>query len=182
MENRQGLARYFWQVTAAHTIAYFVAGLFAMRFLDYAALWETGHFAFMRPLDSPAIGLGPGLQLFRGALYALVLLPLRRQLFEEKYGLAKFGLLLFGLTYLLTFAAAPGSFEGFIFTTIPLRYQLMGIPEMLLWIALFLVALHVQIKYGHKKIVTILSIFFVALIVLMSVAGFASLSGLAPFA
>jgi len=40
MERKQGLGKYFWQVTYAHTIAYAVAGIFAVLVMDYSGLWE----------------------------------------------------------------------------------------------------------------------------------------------
>ena len=175
MERKEGLAKYFWRVTYAHTIAYFIAGIFAVVFMDYDGLWALPYFSFMRPLDSPVIALGPVFQILRGFLYALVFLPLRKQLFGKKYGLAKLGLLLFGLTYLLTFGPGIGSFEGYIYTVIPVRYQMRGIPEMLLWLLLFVAILHVSAKYAHKKIVTVMSAVIMVLIVLMGIAGFASM-------
>jgi len=176
-EQKTGLAKYFWQVTYAHTIAYFIAGVFAVAFMSYDALWEREAFgSFMRPINDPLIALGPALNIFRGALYALIFLPLRKPLFEEKYGLLKLAVLLVGLTYLATFGPGIGSFEGFIYTMIPIRYQIWGWPEMLLWVASFVGILHLSIKFSRKKIVTILPIIIVLLIVFMGIMGFISLA------
>ena len=181
-EQKRGLAKYFWQVTYAHTIAYFIAGVFAVFVMDYEALWETDAIgSFMRPIDEPLVAIGPALNIIRGMLYALIFLPLRKPLFEEKHGLLKLGGLLIGLTYLATFGPGVGSFEGFIYTIIPLQYQVRGIPEMLIWVALFVGILYLSIKYAHKKIVTILPIVLVLLIIFMGIAGFiAAAAGYAP--
>ena len=89
MENKKGLLKYFWQVTYAHTISYFIAGLIAIAFFDYREWWSSEYIsAFYRDIDSPIVALGGGfLQLFRGIIVALILLPLRKIFFEEKYGL-----------------------------------------------------------------------------------------------
>jgi len=85
MENKQSLARYFWQVTYAHTIAYFIAGIFAMLVMNYRDLFATEIIgSFMHPVDTPIVTLGPALQIIRGVLLALILLPLRKIFFEEK--------------------------------------------------------------------------------------------------
>jgi len=51
-------------------------------------------------------------------------------------------------------------------------YQLLGYPEAIIYVSLFMGILAVSIKYAHKKIVTILSILFTALICLMSIMGY----------
>ena len=172
MEKKQGLVKYFWQITYAHTIAYFIAGIFAMAFLNYAELFGTGYWAFMRPTSEPIILLGSILQVFRGILIALILLPLRKTFFEEKHGLIKLGIITVGLSYLSTFGPGIGSFEGYIYTNIPAKYQIIGIPELLLYVLLFIGILGISIKYSHKKIITIISIILVLLIGLMSIYAF----------
>ena len=170
MEKKQGLVKYFWQITYSHTISYFIAGIIAMVFIDYREWWATEAFtAFYRDIDSPIVALGGGfLQIFRGLIVALVLLPLRKTFFEEKYGLLKLALIILGFSIISTYAAAITSIEGLIYLKVPLIYHIRGIPEGLIWLSLFIGILHISIKYSHKKIVTILSILIVVLIVLMT--------------
>jgi hypothetical protein len=174
MENKKGLVKYFWQVTYAHTISYFIAGIIAMAFFDYREWWATEAFtAFYRDIDSPIVALGGGLlQIFRGIVVALILLPLRKTFFEEKYGLLKLALIIFGFSIVSTYAAAITSIEGLIYLKVPLIYHIRGIPEGLIWLSLFIGILYISIKYSHKKIITILSIIFVVLIALMTTMGF----------
>jgi len=175
MERKQALGKYFWQVTYAHTIAYAVAGIFAMLVMDYSGLWEEEIVVtLMRPLDSPIIPLGMGLQIFRGLLLALIFLPLRRTFFEEKHGLAKLAVMIVGLSYLSTFGPGFGSFEGFIYTNLPLRHHFWGIPELAFYVSSFIGLLYVAIKHAHRKIFTVLSILIVAMIIFMSIMGFAA--------
>lgn len=79
------MIQYFWQIIYAHTIAYFVAGVFALLVMNYRDLFATDVISsFMKPVDEPIVVLGPVLQIFRGILLALVLLPLRKVFFMEK--------------------------------------------------------------------------------------------------
>ena len=171
--ERKNVILYFWQVVYAHTIAYFIAGLFAIVFMDYRDLFSTEIISsFMYPVDEPIVALGPSLQIFRGILLALILLPLRKTFFEEKNGLVKLGIMIIGLSYLSTIGPAPGSFEGFIYTKIPYMYQIVGYPEAIIYVLLFTGILGISMKYAHKKIITVLSIIFVVLICLMSITGY----------
>jgi hypothetical protein len=173
MEKKSDVVRYFWQVIYAHTIAYFIAGIFAVVVMNYKELFATEIISsFMHPVDTPIVALGPLLQVFRGIIIALVLLPLRKIFFEEKNGLLKLGLIIIGLSLLSTIGPTMGSFEGYIYTKIPYMYQILGYPEAIIYVSLFVGILFISKKYAHKKIITILSIVIMALICLMSIIGF----------
>lgn len=179
MENKTSLVKYFWQVTYAHTISYFIAGLIAVTFFDYRELWATEVIkVFYRDINSPIVALGGGLlQIPRGIIVALVLLPLRKVFFEEKFGLLKLALIIFGFSVVSTFSAAVTSYEGLIYLSAPFIFHIRGIPEALIWLSLFIGILFIAIKFSHKKIVTVLSIIIMILISLMSIMGYLSLSG-----
>ena len=173
MENKQGLVKYFWQVTYAHTIAYFIAGIFALVVVNYRDLFAAEVIgSFMHPVDASIVALGPVLQLFRGILLALILLPLRKTFFEEKHGLIKLGIIIIGLSQLSTIGPTSGSFEGYIYTKIPYMHQILGYPEAILYVLLFIGILFISTKYSDKKIVMVLSIIIMILISLMSIAGY----------
>ena len=98
--------------------------------MNYRDLFATDVISsFMKPVDEPIVVLGPVLQIFRGILLALVLLPLRKVFFEEKNGLMKLGVIILGLSLLSTIGPTMGSFEGYIYTKIPYMYQMLGYPE-----------------------------------------------------
>jgi len=173
MENRFNLTQYFWRIIYAHTTAYFIAGVFALAAVNYRDLFSTEVISsFMLPVDAPIVALGPFLQIFRGIIIALVLLPLRKTFFEEKNGLIKLGLVVIGLSLLSTIGPTMGSFEGYIYTKIPYMYQISGYPEAVIYVLLFIGILGISIKFAHKKIITVLSIVIMALICLMSVMGY----------
>ena len=179
MEEKQSLVKYFWQIIYAHTIAYFIAGIFAVLVINYRDLYATEIISsFMHPVDSPIVALGPVLQIFRGILIALILLFLRKTFFEEKNGLIKLGIIIIGLSLLSTIGPTMGSFEGYIYTKIPYMYQILGYPEAILYVFLFIGILAVSKKYEHKKTITVLSIVIIVLISLMSIMGFLSAKGL----
>ena len=173
MENKSDLVKYFWRIVYAHTIAYFFAGIFAVLVVNYKELYSKETVSLiMLPVNTPIVALGPLLQIFRGIIIALILLPLRKIFFEEKNGLLKLGLIIIGLSLLSTIGPTMGSFDGYIYTKIPYMYQILGYPEAIVYVALFIGILWVSIKYARKKIVTILSIIITALICLMSIMGY----------
>jgi len=174
MEKKYYLVKYFWQIIYAHTIAYFIAGIFAMSLMNYKELFANDIISsFMRSVDEPIIVLGGTvLQIIRGIIIALIILPLRKIFLEEKYGLIKLGLIIFGFSYLSTIGPGIGSFEGYVYTLIPVIYQIWGLPEALIYIGLFIGILFLAIKYKHKIIMTILPIILMVFLSLMGIAGF----------
>jgi hypothetical protein len=173
MEKKFSVTQYFWQIIYAHTIAYFIAGIFALVVVNYRDLFATEIISsFMKSIDEPIIALGPILQVFRGVILAFILLPLRKIFFEGKHGLTKLGIIIFGLSFLIPIGPSPGSFEGFIYTKIPFMYQILGYPEAIIYVLLFIGILNISIKYAHKKLMTVLPIIFMALIGLMGIMGY----------
>jgi hypothetical protein len=171
MENKRDIGLFIWRVSYSHVIAYFLAGIFAVMIMGYQEIFSSEILSFMRPVTSPIVALGPGLQIFRGVLLSLVLLPLKNTFIEEKNGFAKLGILVLGLSMFLTFGAAVGSFEGFIYTNIPFMYQFIGYPEAFLYVFMFISILWISYK-KQEKILDIIAIFAVILICLMSIMGY----------
>jgi hypothetical protein len=123
----------------SHTVTYFIMGVLAAYFLNYAAEMarpESG----MRQMSDPLVMAGPLFQPLRGLVFALVFYPLRECLFFKKNGWLLMGWMLIGLGILSTFGPASGSVEGMIYTRAPIRSQLRGwlevVPQALLLSAL----------------------------------------------
>ncbi|RPJ58415.1 MAG: hypothetical protein EHM23_17660 [Acidobacteria bacterium] len=152
-------------------ITYFVFGVLAYLILDYREVFETTELRYlMIPTDSPWVAVGPALQVFRGLLFAVVLYPLAAEFLRRKNGsLILWGLFL-GLAILGTAGPSPGSFEGFLYTKIPLGTQLLGLLEVVPQTLFFSLGLvwWCQKPARWKNVV---SGVFVGFIVLMSVAG-----------
>ncbi len=171
MDTKPSLGSYVWKVAASHTVAYFVAGLFAVLVMNYKDHYASQSLSLlMRPIDSPWVAVGPGLQLIRGGLLALVLWPFKKTFLEETHGGWKLALLILGLSALSTIGPTPGSFEGVIYTKLPLAYHLLGIPETLLYVALFS-GLVVPWHKHPRKSYQVVSVILVGLVLLMSGLG-----------
>ena len=160
---------FLWRITAAHMVTYFLAGVFAFYFLDYKSLFETPPYSvLMKPTSSLAVTAGPALQLIRGIIFTLALWPFRSVFLNTKKGWLKLWGLLIGLSILSTTAAAPGSVEGFIYTTIPIKNQVIGYLEVFPQTLLF----SLIVFYWYQKprqAWQIISIILVILILLLCV-------------
>jgi hypothetical protein len=162
---------FFWRITSAHIISYFFAGLFAYQFLNYHQLFESPPYSsFMKPLNSPAVAAGPALQLIRGLIFSIALWSFKDIFLDTKYGWLKLWGLLIGLSILSTTAAAPGSVEGFIYTTIPFEKQIIGYVEVIPQTMLFSLIVYYWYK-KPKKAWNIISIVLVSIILLFSILG-----------
>ncbi len=122
--------RFAWRSVLCHTATYLVAGLLAATLLDYEQWWLTEWMSHYRGFDSPWLAAGSGLQVVRGLILAVVLYPFRKVFLEERLGWLKLWGVLVGVGILSTYAAAPGSVEGVIYTALPPVYHVFGIPEV----------------------------------------------------
>lgn len=127
------------KTVVSHTLTYFVMGVLAFHFLHYADFINNPN-SGIRPTTSPFVILGAALQIVRGVLFATVFYPLREILFGRRNGWLLMAWILIGVGILGTFAAPPGSLEGFIYTTVPPVMQMRGyleiVPQALLLSAL----------------------------------------------
>jgi hypothetical protein len=178
MKSSKGTVLYFWRIIYAHCIAYFLAGIFALVVMNYKDLFATDTIAsIMRQTTEPMVALGPALQWIRAIIIGLVLLPLRKAFFETQYGFLKLGLVVLGFSLLSTIGPTMGSFDGYIYTIVPAFYQILGYPEAILYILLFIGIL--KFSYTHdKKWVTVVSVVCMVLIELMGFMGYLAAKGL----
>ena len=138
------------KTTVCHTLTYFVMGALAFHFLHYADFINKPN-SGMRPTTDALVMLGPALQIGRGVLFALVFYPFREILFGRKNGWLLMAWMLIGLGILGTFAAPPGSLEGFIFTTIPIASQVRGYLEIVPQALLLSALLFYWVRHPEKK-------------------------------
>ncbi len=127
----------FWAITlrtmVIHTITYFAMGLLAFSLLDYSARFAEPPLShFMRQTDDPLVMAGVLFQPLRGLLFGMVFYLLRDSLFTKQSGWLTAWIMLFIVGIFSTFGPAPGSIEGFVYTTIPMGIQLFGLPEVVL--------------------------------------------------
>jgi hypothetical protein len=127
------------RTAVCHTLTYFLMGVLAAHFLDYAAVMARPESA-MRPITDRWVMAGPLFQPIRGLIFASVFYPLRGCLFGRKNGWLLMAWMLVALGILGTFGPASGSLEGMIYTPVPVVSQLRGwlevVPQALLLSAL----------------------------------------------
>jgi len=92
-------------------------------------------------------------------------------------GFLKLAILTLGMSFISTIGPTPGSFEGYIYTKLPVQYHLLGIPETLLYVAMFAGIPYLWYK-TEKKYFNVIAIVLVVLILLMSFAGYMQAKGL----
>ena len=114
-----------------HTVTYFVCGILAFYFFDYAHKFaEPGVRDIMRQTNEPIVMAGPLFQPIRGLLFAIAFYPIRSAIFGRKHGWVALSLLLLILGILNTFGPCAGSIEGMVYTTIPILSQIVGLSEV----------------------------------------------------
>lgn len=169
--------KFVFRITVAHTVAYFFAGIFALVFMNYREHYASDSLGLlMRPVDSPMVAMGPGLNIIRGIILGLILLPVRNMILGDK-GFLKLAILTLGLSFISTIGPTPGSFEGFIYTKLPVQYHLLGIPETLLYVVMFVGIPFLWYK-TEKNYFDKIAVVLVILILLMSFAGYMQAIGL----
>ena len=137
------------KAAVSQTITYFVMGALAFHFLHYADILNNPN-SGMRPTTDPLVMLGPSLQTVRGVLFAAVFYPFRETLFGRRNGWLLIAWILIGVGILGTFAAPPGSLEGFIYTTVPFALQVRGYLEIVPQALLFSALLFYWIRHPGK--------------------------------
>jgi hypothetical protein len=116
-----------------HTVTYFLMGVLAYLVFDYPRLYaETSFKYIMRQTTEPLVMAGPLFQPLRGLIFGTAFFILRRSFFGQNRGWLRMWAALVCLSILGTFGPTPASVEGMIYTTLPLRLHLIGLPEVLL--------------------------------------------------
>jgi hypothetical protein len=168
---RPEFATFAWRVLSLHMLTYFLVGLVAFFALDYRKVFETTELRYlMRPTNSPWVAAGPALQIFRGILFAIILYPLAADILRRKNSVLLLWSLFVGFAILGTAGPSPGSFEGVLYTKLPLSLHLMGLPEVILQTLLFSAGLVLWCRKPARW-KNIASGIGVAAVCLMSIAG-----------
>lgn len=172
---------FLWRGAAAHTVAYFIAGFAALFTIEYEKRFAAGIMGtLMRPMDSPIVPLGAALQLINGLFISLILYPIRNTFLSDiRTGWLKLFLIVAGFSIFSPQTPGPGTFEGLLYTRIPLALHLAGLPECLLYSFLFSFGLTAWYRVSRNWINTV-TIILLILIVLMSTLGYLDSIGALP--
>jgi hypothetical protein len=134
-KNQFGFVELALKTIIVHSITYTFMGIIAYKFLNYAESFAAPELAcWMRQTSDPLVMAGPLFQPIRGLIFALAFFPIREILFGKKNGWLIMWWILVALGILSTFAPAPGSVEGMIYTILPLSIgsYLEVVPQALL--------------------------------------------------
>lgn len=146
----------FWGVTlkstVVHTVTYFLVGLLAFIVFDYTTRFaEPGLSSLMRQTDHPLVAAGPLFQPIRGFLFGVVFYLLRDRLFRREDGWLVAWIMLVVVGIFSTFGPTPGSIEGLIYTTLPVRGQLAGLSEVLVQSFLLSVITYTWVRHADSR-------------------------------
>lgn len=140
------------KTVVVHTITYFLLGILAATFLNYAERFARPELiCWMRPVSDPLVMAGVLFQPLRGIVFALAFFPLREQLFGKRNGWLLLWWLLVALGILGTFGPAPGSIEGLVYTTIPWLDQVTGWLEVVPQALLLALGLWLWVRYAEQR-------------------------------
>ncbi|GAA4465606.1 hypothetical protein GCM10023189_46490 [Nibrella saemangeumensis] len=155
-----------FKAALTHTVTYFLMGFLALTLFDYRNLYaDESVRQLMRQVSEPIVMAGPLFQPLRGLLFAVAFYPVRDKFFGERRGWLISWLLLAILGIINTFGPSPGSVEGLIYTVLPGRFHLIGLPEVLLQSFLFSGLLYYWVNHPRKKWLTWLMVILFVLIV-----------------
>jgi len=133
-----------------HSITYFIMGVLAAHFLNYAALLAAPG-SGMRPMTSPWVMAGPLFQPIRGVIFASVFYMLRSYLFGTRYGWLRMSWILIAIGILSTFGPASGSLEAMVYTPAPILSQMRGWLEVVPQAVLLSALLCYWVNHSEKK-------------------------------
>ncbi len=114
-----------------HTVTYFVVGVLAFITLDYSTRYAAPAVAdFVRPTNDPLVTAGPLFQVVRGLLFGILFYLLREPFFGRQNGWLLLWATLVIIGIIGPFLAGPGTLEGLIYSRLPLDFQLISLPEV----------------------------------------------------
>lgn len=176
MEKQEDkLSTFIWRITAVHMITYFIIGLISAEVFNYEAIFSSDNLGLlMKSTNEPIVALGPTLQVVRGLIFSVVLWPFRTTFLNKKAGWLQLWFLFIGLSILSTFGPALGSVDGMIYTTIPIKKQLLLLPELLIQSCLLSFCLYYWYQQP-KKSYNVIALIISLLILFMGIAGYISL-------
>ncbi len=167
MENKPTPAETAIKTIVAHTVTYFFVGILAFVTLEYSILYsDPSVVAFVRQTSDPLVTAGPLFQPIRGLLFGLLFYFLREPFFQRRNGWLLLWATLVIVGILGPFVAAPGSLEGLVYTRLPVSFQLLSLPEVVVQSFLLSGLLFYWIRNPQKRWLTwVLAIVFVLVLV-----------------
>ena len=173
MEKSKKTISFVLYVTFAHCITYFICGVIFSQLMGYSEWWKQPVVCdYFRTFDGAASATGPFIQIIRGLLYGLILIPWI-DFIKQKSGWLKLWLLFVGIGIIGAPAAAPSSIEGVVYSKLPLAFHFVGLPEICSQTLLFSVLVYRHLNSAEEKSEkskNLLRAFYAAIIVFMGYA------------
>jgi hypothetical protein len=169
------------KTTLVHTVTYFVIGVLSFLFLDYSANYADPTVAVaLRPTNHPIVTAGPLFQILRGFLFGIAFYALRDLIFPKQRGWLTLWLVLLIVGVFSPFSAAPGSIEGVVYSTLPMWFHLLSLPELIIQSFLLAYLTHYLMNHPEKKWLSIVLGTMFVVIVLLALLGILSAMGFLP--
>lgn len=169
------------KTTVIHTVTYFVVGLLSFLLLDYSARYADPAVAVaLRPTNHPLVTAGPLFQVLRGILFGIAFYALRDLIFPKQRGWLTLWLVLLIVGIFSPFSSAPGSIEGIVYSTLPMWFHLMSLPELIVQSFLLTFLTHYWVNHSEKRGPSILFGTLFVVIVLLALLGILSALGFLP--
>ena len=151
-QTRPTLLETVLKTIVTHNVTYFIMGLLASTFFNYARFFaESSLNLMMRQTNDFWVMVGPLFQPIRGILFGIVFYLLREPFFGKKNGWLVMWIVLVVVGILGTFGPTPGSIEGMLFTVFPLWVHLRGLPETLLQSLFLSLILFYWVNHPQKR-------------------------------
>lgn len=130
--------KFVLKATGLHLLTYVVCGIIFSVLFDYHSLFTMeGVKDFMREVGGTSTHIGPWVNVLRGILFGLALLLFKDSFIGQKFGWLKLWGILSIIGIINTPGPAPFSIEGVVYTKLPLKFHLLGAPEILLQTLMF---------------------------------------------
>lgn len=179
--NRYSFSSIAYKATLIHTVTYFVIGLLSFLLLDYSVKYADSTVAVaLRPTDHPLVTAGPLFQILRGFLFGIAFYALRDLIFPKGLGWLTLWLVLSIVGIFSPFSSAPGSIEGVVYSTLPMWFHFMSLPELIIQSFLLAFLTHSWVNHPEKKWLSILFGASFVIIVLLAVLGILAAQGFLP--
>ena len=166
-ENAPTLLETIVKTMVSHTITYFLVGVLAFFTLDYAktVYSDPSVAASSRPVSDPMVMAGPLFQPIRGILFGVVFYLLRESFFHRSRGWLILWVTLVVIGILGQFTGGLGSIEGLVYSRVPVRYQLLLLPEVFIQTFLLSVLLFYWINHPKKWLNWVLGVAFLLILI-----------------
>ena len=179
--NQYSFSSVVYRTTAIHTVTYFVIGVLSFLFFDYSLKYADPAVAStLRQTNDPLVTAGPLFQVLRGFLFGIAFYTLRDWLFPRQRGWLSLWLVLMIVGIISPFSAAPGSIEGVVYSTLPLWFHLMSLPELVIQSFLLAWLTHYWVNHSEKRWLNVLMTILFMAIVLLALLGVLSTLGFVP--